>query len=378
MTATASASTAIREFAAAVRAALDDLPADDLDELTEGLEADLLEQATDAGADFTLGDPQAYAEELRAAAGLPQRDDRRTKRGEQFYAWLGEIPSTAAGRIRSTRFGSAALDFAVSLRPFWWVLRGWVVFQILARMFTSWEFHFALPPTASGWLLLTSCLVVSIQWGRGRWLFWKWLHGVKILVSIIAVITLPFMGAAAVGTQSSIAHAREDYAMGAEPSSGLRMNGSDVTNIFAYDADGTPLREVQLFDQTGNPLMASYDPGMSWLWAGIDNSGYEFGYVPNERAGRSGWNVFPLDTVDARGLSYDRDGREVIDRSRVTDAPLPFEKARPLSALPEPDDATEGPSESPAPGDETPAAPESTEPDAVPDGSQQLAPAPVG
>jgi len=38
---------AIEEFATAVRAALGDLPADEVDDLTDGLEADLTERAAD-------------------------------------------------------------------------------------------------------------------------------------------------------------------------------------------------------------------------------------------------------------------------------------------------------------------------------------------
>ena len=66
---------AVHEYVERVRAALADLPPEDLDELTGGLEADLREQAgelppgTDLAAAF--GAPTAYAAELRAAAGLP-------------------------------------------------------------------------------------------------------------------------------------------------------------------------------------------------------------------------------------------------------------------------------------------------------------------
>src|SRR3954464_4940069 len=66
------ASPAVAEFAAAVRAALTDLAPDEIDELTDGLEADLTDRLSDTDA-TELGDPRAYAEELRAAAGVPRR-----------------------------------------------------------------------------------------------------------------------------------------------------------------------------------------------------------------------------------------------------------------------------------------------------------------
>ena len=65
---------AVHEYVERVRAALADLPPEDLDELTGGLEADLREQAGELppGPDLAaaFGAPTAYAE-LRAAAGLP-------------------------------------------------------------------------------------------------------------------------------------------------------------------------------------------------------------------------------------------------------------------------------------------------------------------
>ena len=75
----------VAEYARTVRAALDDLPADTLDDLTDGLEADLLDALADTEAgpvdaaqsleDVTtqFGPARVYADELRAAAGLAPR-----------------------------------------------------------------------------------------------------------------------------------------------------------------------------------------------------------------------------------------------------------------------------------------------------------------
>jgi hypothetical protein len=62
----------IAEFAQGVRAALADLPAEEVDDLTDGLEADLAEAYAE-DLQRELPDPAAYATELRAAAGLPMR-----------------------------------------------------------------------------------------------------------------------------------------------------------------------------------------------------------------------------------------------------------------------------------------------------------------
>src|SRR5256885_14626859 len=58
-------------YAAAVRAALSDLPHDQAEALLEDLEDHLREIAAEAGASLTerLGPPEQYAQELRAAYG---------------------------------------------------------------------------------------------------------------------------------------------------------------------------------------------------------------------------------------------------------------------------------------------------------------------
>lgn len=68
-------------FTAAVRARLSDLTPEELDELLDGLQGDLTERLADEAGD--LGDPRDYADELRQAAGLPDRGTRNGKRPRQ-------------------------------------------------------------------------------------------------------------------------------------------------------------------------------------------------------------------------------------------------------------------------------------------------------
>src|SRR3954468_23529740 len=128
------ASPAVAEFATAVRSALSDLAPDEIDELTDGLEADLTDRLSDTDA-AELGDPLAYAEELRAAAGLPHRPMRRAG----FAAELAELrhaPKIVATAFRE--FGAEhpwlgrVRDFFVPLRPLWWVFRAVVVTALIA------------------------------------------------------------------------------------------------------------------------------------------------------------------------------------------------------------------------------------------------------
>lgn len=109
---TSTASAAIRDFAAAVREQLSDLPADDIDDLTDGLEADLTEQAADAAAadggtenaaptSPERGDPVAYAAKPRSAAYLPpRREPVADAHGEPLASPTPAAPAPARPRIR--------------------------------------------------------------------------------------------------------------------------------------------------------------------------------------------------------------------------------------------------------------------------------------
>ncbi|MCW2853652.1 MAG: hypothetical protein JWM84_3316, partial [Nocardioides sp.] len=67
----------VEAFVADVRARLADLSDDEREELLGGLEADLSDQVADGA--VVLVDPAAYAAELRAAAGLPERTPARRR-----------------------------------------------------------------------------------------------------------------------------------------------------------------------------------------------------------------------------------------------------------------------------------------------------------
>ena len=81
----------VREYAAAVRAALADVPADLLDDLEEHL----AEVAADGEGSLAsrLGPPADYARELRTAAGLPV--------GEEATAGARAGGAKLIGRLRS-------------------------------------------------------------------------------------------------------------------------------------------------------------------------------------------------------------------------------------------------------------------------------------
>ncbi|TFD58837.1 hypothetical protein E3T39_10700 [Cryobacterium suzukii] len=361
MSDTATTTQPIRDFALAVRAALSDLPADDVDDLTDGLEADLMEQAADfddadAGAaapDFELGDPVAYADELRGAAGLPVRGATPTVRvsaRRRLRARAGAARADAARRIRSSAAGAAVLDFLLVLRPLWWVLRGWVVYAV-AEIFVGGAIS-TVPTDPVRWLVLCAFVILSVQWGRGRWLPWRWLPRFRTVVSVCAVLALPLVlnltAHQAANAQASAYMEYDTYS-----TQGLLQNGQEVTNLFAYDADGQPLRDVQLFDQDGRALNVVNDPANANNLPQLDAAGEQDLVVPSLLVpGGSGWNVFPLRLVKSADIDYTYDYVGPADQTDAAPASFPFAQVRPLVEAPgepSPTPSSPTPSSSPTP-----------------------------
>jgi len=103
---------------------------------------------------------------------------------------------------------------------------------------------------------------------------------------------------------------------------GVMLNGQQVTNIFAYGADGSALTDVRLFDQNGEPLAVvpeTWDAQYNYDYM----SGDEVIYVPsNEVAGTTGWNVYPLATVLPTSIDDNTASVESWAKRTVPDAPF--------------------------------------------------------
>jgi hypothetical protein len=316
--------TEVAVFAAAVRAALSDLPPDDLDEITEGLEADLAERAADSG-DRDLGDPTAYADELRAAAGYPPRSarshlgdalpDLRTLPRELRHRWEALV-------ARHSLIASI-VSFFVALRPVWWVLRGIAVYA-LAVSFLGGSYY-----GATWWPIAVAAVVLSVQVGRGRMLGRGWARWTMRIASAVAIIALPFLAGWA-ATQVNLALSQGYYTeevMYPYPQ-GLTYDGTPVDNIFAYDSAGQPIDQVQLFDQDGDPLNTVSGSGVASEYMDAqDGSGAML--VPSwDVPGRAGWNVFPLAHVDD-WADYADDN--ALDDSEVVPTEFPVASVKPLA-----------------------------------------------
>lgn len=155
----------VRDFVAEVRVRLADLPVDEQQELTAGLEADVADLVAERGVEI-LGDPGDYARELRVAAGhLPDAGGvSLAGRGVRAAAMDAmDAAHTSWDRLLDSLPGDPR-GFLVVLQPAWWVLRAavaWLVAQDLRGPYLVLD---------GPWLVVLGVfLVVSVQLGRGRW-----------------------------------------------------------------------------------------------------------------------------------------------------------------------------------------------------------------
>ena len=274
-------------FIAGVRSHLVDLPKDELDDLLDGLHADLTDRLSDGG---ELSDPAQYAEELRQAAGLPPRDSDRASR-RSISERIATLRTRAARWSSATPTRMALREFFISVRPVWWVLRAlvcaWAGLLVIGHPLVN---GFPL----SKWSVLgtLALIVVSVQWGRGRWLPHTWIRVLRTIANVLAaLLLLPFL----TSVWANLGSPRVDYIVEDSAYEGLRSNGNEVSNIFAFDCEGNALTTVRLFDQDGNPLttLAGDAEGPSDTWDESEDVHLSHDFNPLARESEE-WNVFPL------------------------------------------------------------------------------------
>lgn len=327
----------IERFAAAVRENLSDLSAEEVEELTGGLEADLAEELNERPADSDLRDPEGYALELRMAAGLPPRQAPKQKSISGIIAAVRRMRAEVTDTLRDNAVLAAVLDFTSSLRPAWWLVRAWVAFQVVS-IFTGGTAGI-LPHGSSHWLALAVVSIVSVQWGRGKWLPYQWLRGLIVVGNIAAALVLIPAIAEADGAGYYGGYAGS-YAAPVEDD-GLAFNGEPVLNIYPYDASGTLLSGVQLFDADGNRLTSRIGEGS---FCADEYCGQMLALVPSTlETGATVYNVYPRTLAEAQ-FNPETGRGEPVEGSDVAPDP-PFIKVPGLLEQPEPkaDQPSEGP-----------------------------------
>ena len=409
----------VRGYAQAVRIHLADLGPDVVEDLAGGLESDLAEAVADRlpaatdGDDVVLdltrvfGHPSQYATELRTAAGLPLAVASRRRPGRVRAALrargarLVQSWRRAWEPLTSTPGWQALREALDELTPVWWVARGWLLGSFVSGLFGSNGEFLVVPSDGAGVFWVVVGVVLSVQWGRGRWMPWRWMPRFVVLASVVALVTaLPMslstqerieQGDGNLWSQGYNAGLRDAEAGGVRQGSpvawgdvsspsgmdGVWVDGMQVSNIFAYDANGDPLRGVQLFDDRGRPVR-TVAPDQEWQpWAVPDVDGQWFFRPSVATDGRLRWNVFPLQALAETDLEVDESTGEprAAVGARPQQMPWPFLKAPTAIAQPTPTPTPEP--ETPAEPDAKPDAEPGAQPDAKPDAEPGAQPEPT-
>ncbi len=234
----------VRAYVAAVRAWLADLPADEVEELTAGMEADLAERAAESGGPLgdLIGQPEAYAAELRSAAGLPPRVDVTVPDAVPREPWTDRMEREAHELL-------ARHPWLRELRPTWWLLRGAVAGWALASVL------------GTGRVLLLPLLGAALSLWLGLVLRGREPLGTKasaalgVANTLAVVLLLPMLA-----YYMSASYRPSDPSAFEQPvAPALAFDGEPVSNVYAYDAAGHRIDDVRLYDQFGQPLAVSSD-----------------------------------------------------------------------------------------------------------------------
>jgi hypothetical protein len=237
----------VDRYVAEVAAHLGALPEADRAELLDDLREHLAEVAAEADGSLVsrLGSPADYAAELLASAGLAP--------GQERAGLVEQARATWRMVEASTPYRSVA-DFLPELRPAWWVLRAIaLVFTVQVFLVNDDERTWPWPdggPVNRGLVLIPLWLAVvaSIAVGRrsvaGHRSRLVWLGNLLVVPAALFAITA--MRDAHPGYRSPSVY---------EVRSGFNApDGTSVTNIYPYDADGQLLHGVLLYDQDGRPI----------------------------------------------------------------------------------------------------------------------------
>ena len=304
----------IDKFALEVRLALKDLGTSEVSELTEGLEADLAAQAEEQGSDFALPDSGEYARELREAAGLPSYS-----RG--VFGFVDRSLRIAAHKVASSPLAGAVLRFLVGMAPIWWIGRAYIAF-CLFEVFVMHTRYAYFPRSPFEWIVLIALLVASTQLGRKTANLRRFWQRTVSVLNLLAILVAPLTLSQASAVAADSLYLYENGAQLPAVEVGLKLNSQQVDNIFVYDDQGNPLKDVQLFTQSGEPLSVEFN-GLDFPQVVFQSEFLDAHYVENQRAGRgSGWNVFPLQMVSLI------DSETVVNgdylESVPIDTPMPF------------------------------------------------------
>lgn len=251
----------VADFLAQVEQRLLDLPTAERDEVLGGLAADLDELVSEHGVQ-ALGDPDRYAAELRAAAGLPASAPSSTTGATRGLvgaraALVDSVDAVRAGwdRVLAAAPGDTA-GFLGALRPAWWVLRAWVAWMLVQDLRGPYVVV-DLP-----WLLVLVVLVVaSVQLGRGAGGLGRLVRrsvGIRLLVVALNLLALSLLPGAADRAAWAVAEQRAwqptpgNATVVEVDSEVVTWRGRQACELEVRDAEGRPVPGATVLDLTND------------------------------------------------------------------------------------------------------------------------------
>ena len=226
----------IIQFVQDVRDALSDLRPSTVDQLTEGLDAELAERSADEGAKFSLGSATAFASELRESAGVASN----------------HLPRTRLARWRHTFF-LKTIQFLRSLTPVWWLLRALISWDAIHLLVRGYFHAISNPESTLQWWIIAIFAIVSVQFGRGVWRLPKLRLVLASANILVAILVLPF----AVVANVELNDTSNRIAM--LDAGGLIAKGYVHYDVRALDANGALLPMKTLTDSDGYEIFTQPD-----------------------------------------------------------------------------------------------------------------------
>jgi hypothetical protein len=168
--------------------------------------------------------------------------------------WLrGELP-----RFRQHPVGAAVVETVSALRPAWWVFRAWIAVELLGGFFGApW---FPLPQFTGAPLLFVTAIVASVWLGRRAASHRQSSAeaGLVLVGNVVAVLGTLWVYPALSQPFDELAGG-DGAALFVYPGA-FREDGTPITNLYPYGADGRLLENVRMYDQDGRPFTSlTYD-----------------------------------------------------------------------------------------------------------------------
>lgn len=219
----------IKAFVRKVQNQLVGLKSDDLRELTENLEADLIDRRQAEGKNFKLEDPKMYAKDLADAAGLNLESIEVSRMNVEFLkAW------------------KATLSYFRSMSPAWALLRGWLMFALIYTPILYGRIG-EVPGGTRDSLVLIGLVVLNVWLTKKQFSALKW---PLVVLNVLLLASTPLVIA-------DVSAAYDLYAKYVvyENSDSLIFRGTPVRAFCAIGFNGERIYNVQkLYDQDGYPV----------------------------------------------------------------------------------------------------------------------------